>query len=166
MVKAEAKKNQRSNSFGGQECVPVITTATSLCETLALQDCESLLQSRYFLFATPLSLLVRLRFRDATFFQLAVVLVYTRQLSVCCFEIRRQLSNIFVQSFKLLSLVLHILLQGRGCNLVLFRRLLVSIGSTSFLCLLLGKIAGEIRLTHLQDAYDAAGRSASLLMPL
>merc|ERR1719215_132316 len=82
--------------------------------SLVVQGREGLLEPLDLGLATSLTLLVRLRLRDAAGLDLAVVVQDGRELAVGRLTVRGQLGNVAVQRLRLLCLVLDVgLLCGR-----------------------------------------------------
>merc|ERR1719281_1806143 len=123
---------------------------------LALQNLEGRLETRDLLLAALLPLLVCLGLRDARLLDLLQILQHCGQLLLHAREVRGELRDRLVQTGELLRLVLHVLLLGGHCKLVLLRHL--------FVCLRRGllirghrrKKLFEVRLDHLDEADDGA----------
>merc|ERR1719253_2240408 len=133
---------------------------------LALEDGERLLEALDLCLAARLALLVGLRLGDAAVLDLRVVLVHGVELGLGLLAVAGDLRNGLLLGLVLLGLVLHVLLLGGLDDLVLLGDLLVLGRRVGLLLLHLGEAGGEVGLSDLEDADDAAagaaGRGVSL----
>merc|ERR1719221_2479514 len=86
---------------------------------LAVKDRKRLLEALDLRLALTLTLLVRLRLRNAPLLDLPIVLHDGAQLRVCRVAVRRELADSLVQTHELLRLVLYILSFDCLCHCVL-----------------------------------------------
>merc|ERR1719440_389754 len=151
-------------SFHEMAAGSVMTFALALQEgRLVLKHRECLLQTVDLGFPSGFALFVRLRLCNAALGDLSPILVHCCKLGVHTIPITRGFSDGFIECCSFFGLELDVLHLLRSCHLVLLRDLLIRCLLICFFCLLLGQVAGEIRLDNFQHADDAATSTFILL---
>merc|ERR1719375_1746383 len=124
-------------------------------DSFAIQDGESLFQARNLVLAALLALGVRLGLSNAALLNALVVLVHSIQLGLHTRAVGIRLRSGFVEALCFLGLVLHVLVLGSCCDLILLGCSLVLTDGSLLGCVHLCKSLCEIRFADFEKADDS-----------